>query len=151
DRVVRADEVDRLASHGGEKALVLMGEGGRDAEVADPALLLHLPQNGQLDGEIAHVVDLYEIDHRFADALERGLELAACRGRPSPSARGQDALRRPAELAGNPELLCDLSCRYLRGAIGGSRVEHGAAERDHLLEHCFQGRAVLTSSDLRKA
>ncbi len=86
DRVVDANEVDRLAGEDLLELRILAREGGGDTDVTYALLGAQLLEQAELDRHVAEVVHLDQVEHRLADALEGGLERAPAppRGRQSP-------------------------------------------------------------------
>ena len=152
DGVVDADEVERLLAHRRDQVGVLAFEGGGEADVADPSLLLELPQDRDLHADVAHVVHLDEVDLRLPDARERRLDLRPRRRRigAAAAAAGDVQLGRPEDLVGEPQLVDDLPGRLFRGAVAGRRVEHRGAAVDQRLEHLAQGRQVFAAGHRRE-
>ena len=140
DRVVDADEVERLLAHDARELAVLFLAGGRHADVADALRGLQLLQDPELDGDVAQVVNLDEV-HRFdAEAPEGFLDLGPRRrgiGGAAAARRDID-LRRPEDLSRDAELACEPARDFLRCAVGWRRVEDTGAVVDHRVEDFAQ-------------
>src|SRR5690606_17426497 len=129
DRVVDADEVQRLVAHQRLKLRIPAFGGVGRADVADAAGLLRLPEDAELGRYVAHVVHLHQVDRRLAHARERLLQLLArgLRIRRTAATAGHVELGGPEQPVAEARLLDNPAGHLLRRTVAGRGVEHAAA------------------------
>src|SRR5690606_19643848 len=89
DRVVDADEIERLLEHVLLERLVVRLERRRRADVADAACLLVFTQDREPRLDVGEIVHLNQVDGLAAQALDRRLDL-------TPRGRGVRAFAAPS-------------------------------------------------------
>ena len=134
------------SAHHPREGLVLGSACRGHADVADPAGILVVLENAELRGGIAHVVDLVQIDHGKAHALERPLDLlthAVGLDRVASAPRHVD-LRGPEDLVAEPVFFGPLTRVRLGAASSVARraVEDAARPLGSLRERVQHGPVV---------
>src|SRR5690606_1613515 len=143
------DEVQLFVTHNLNQTFVLLREGGGDAHIADTALFLEFSQQRQLSCRVSHIVDLDQINHLLAHALEGCFQLLACSSRISAATTaGNVELGCPEQIILYAELLNNTTGHLFRGPVAGSRVEHLATELMHARKNRTKCADVFSAGNL---
>src|SRR5690606_19568346 len=128
DRVIHADEIERLVTHYLGEIIIAIRIGRRSAYVTHPSLFLQFFQDPKLRRNVRQVVYLDQVDRRSTDAFERRPERRPRGPRASRAAapRGDICPGRAATAFLSPEVVEEFAGCLLRSAMARSRIDKRA-------------------------